>query len=82
MNIIQCYSPTNDSDVENKEQFYNRLQSILEKFPNRDINILMGDLNAKIGSENTGYEEIMGQHGLGVINERGLQTFALQTEWS
>ena len=71
MNIIQCYSPTNDGEEADKDQFYNRLQSIIEKHPERDITILMGDLNAKIGRDNVGYEEIMGRHGLGAMNENG-----------
>ena len=37
----------------------------------RDVNILMGDFNAKIGKDNIGYEDIMGQHGLGDMNENG-----------
>ena len=35
------------------------------------MTILMGDFNAKIGSDNTGYEDIMGTHGLGQMNENG-----------
>ncbi|CAG2252724.1 unnamed protein product [Mytilus edulis] len=31
----------------------------------------MGDLNAKVGSDNTGYEQVMGRHGLGEMNENG-----------
>ena len=31
----------------------------------------MGDTNAKVGSDNTGREEIMGKHGLGTMNENG-----------
>ena len=31
----------------------------------------MGDFNAKIGSDNTGYDEVMGRHGLGEMNENG-----------
>lgn len=37
----------------------------------KDINILMGDFNAKVGSDNRGYEEVMGQHALGEMNENG-----------
>ncbi|CAH8626502.1 unnamed protein product [Schistosoma haematobium] len=71
MNIIQCYAPTNDYNEDAKEQFYNRLQSIVEKCPTKDLTILMGDFNAKVGTDNTGYEDIMGRHGLGERNENG-----------
>ncbi|CAH8633484.1 unnamed protein product [Schistosoma curassoni] len=71
MNIIQCYAPTNDSNDDIKDQFYERLQSVIEKCPRKDLTILMGDLNAKVGIDNTGYEDIMGRHGLGERNENG-----------
>ncbi|VDP32507.1 unnamed protein product [Schistosoma margrebowiei] len=64
MNIIQCYAPTNDSNDDIKDQFYERLQSIIEKCPRKDLTILVEDLNAKVGIDNTGYEDIMGRHGL------------------
>ncbi|VDP45785.1 unnamed protein product [Schistosoma margrebowiei] len=57
MNIIQCYAPTNDSNDDIKDQFYGRLQPINEKCPRKDLTILMGDLNAKVGIDNTGYED-------------------------
>ncbi|VDO48944.1 unnamed protein product [Schistosoma margrebowiei] len=54
MNIIQCYAPTNDrNDI--IDQFYERLQSIIEKCQRKDLTILMGNLNAKVGIDNTGY---------------------------
>ncbi|VDP33080.1 unnamed protein product [Schistosoma margrebowiei] len=71
MNIIQCYAPTNDYNEDNKDQFYDRLQSIIEKCPTKDLTILMGDFNAKVGTNNTGYKDIMGRHGLGERNENG-----------
>jgi exonuclease III len=42
LNIIQVYAPTNKSDEADKEDFYN----IVEKYQSRDLNIVMGDLNA------------------------------------
>ena len=71
LNIIQCYAPTNDNEEATKAEFYDRLQNVLNKLSERDMNIIMGDFNAKIGSDNTGYEEIMGVHGVGTMNENG-----------
>ncbi|VDP52191.1 unnamed protein product [Schistosoma curassoni] len=53
MNNIQCYAPTNDNNDDIKDQFYERLQSITEKCPRKDLTILMGDLNAKVRIDNT-----------------------------
>ena len=71
MNVVMAYAPTNSSSEEVKIHFYDQLQAILESFKDRDINILMGDFNAKVGSDNTGYETCMGKHGTGEMNENG-----------
>ncbi|VDP45464.1 unnamed protein product [Schistosoma curassoni] len=71
MTVIQCYATTNHSNNDIKDRFYERLQSIIEKCPRKDLTILMGDLNAKVGIDNTGYEDIMGRHGLGQRNQNG-----------
>ena len=54
-----------------KEYFYRQLQSVLDKMKNKDGTILMGDFNMKISSINRGFEEVMGQQGLGIVNENG-----------
>ena len=71
LNIILIYAPTNDATEEDKEVFYNRLQEIIDKLPQKDVNVLMGDSNAKIGSCNKGYETVMGRQGLGIMNDNG-----------
>ena len=71
LNIIQCYAPTNDADDETKEEFYQLLKETTRKLSTRDITIIMGDINAKVGTDNTGFEEVMGTKGLGTINENG-----------
>ncbi|XP_056017425.1 craniofacial development protein 2-like [Ostrea edulis] len=71
LNIIQCYAPTNDTDDEKKDAFYQQLPAVLDKAGKKYMAILMGDFNAKIGADNTGYNEVMGTQGLGYINENG-----------
>jgi len=84
MNVIQCYSPTNDSDKEDKEQFHNQLQNILEGYAEKDVTVLLiGDFYAKTGTDNTVYEEVMGTHGLGEMNDNGerfLETYAMNNQ--
>ena len=68
--VIQCYAPTNDAEETVKDNFYDRLQSvIMSSRSKKEITVLMGDLNAKIGADNRGYERTMGRHGLGQMNE-------------
>ncbi|GFR66118.1 endonuclease-reverse transcriptase [Elysia marginata] len=71
MNIVQIYAPTNEAQDEEKDAFYDLLQEVMDKLPKKDINILMGDANAKIGRENTGYDRVIGSHGLGEMNDNG-----------
>jgi endonuclease/exonuclease/phosphatase family metal-dependent hydrolase len=69
--IIQVYAPTNERDDTEKDSFYQHLQDVIDKVPHHDVLIVMGDFNAKVGDDNSGYEEVMGKHGLGTCNENG-----------
>uniref|UniRef100_A0A336M488 CSON002588 protein n=1 Tax=Culicoides sonorensis TaxID=179676 RepID=A0A336M488_CULSO len=69
--VVQCYAPTEDADNEIKEAFYDVLNSTLASVPKRDLLILMGDFNAKVGSDNDAIEHVIGKHGVGEMNENG-----------
>lgn len=69
--VIQCYTTANDAQEDCKNAFYERLQAEIDKQAKRDVALLMGDFNAKIGSDNTGQEQSMGKHGLVEMNENG-----------
>ena len=68
--VIQVYAPTADSSDEDIEEFYSLVESTLKDLPNKDICIVLGDWNAKIGSNNEGLESCMGRYGPGERNER------------
>ena len=67
--IIQVYAPTNEAEEEEKEDFYHQLQSAYNNRKARDLTMVIGDLNTKVGSDNRNWEASMGTHGEGVINE-------------
>ncbi|KAF0026067.1 hypothetical protein F2P81_020804 [Scophthalmus maximus] len=71
LQVIQCYAPTNNANEESKDNFYNQLQQILKTRPARDIIVFMGDMNAKVGINNSGYHLVMGKQGIGTMNENG-----------
>ena len=70
MNIVQCYAPTNDKTDETKEEFYKQLHDIMSNLWDKNVNVIMVDFNANIGSDNQGNENVM-VHGLGVMNDNG-----------
>ncbi|XP_025996626.2 uncharacterized protein LOC105203684 [Solenopsis invicta] len=80
LTIVQCYAPTEQAPLETKEDFYDQLSSTITNTPKGDILLLMGDLNAKVGSDNRGLEHIMGRCGMGTRNINGglLQDLCLQ----
>jgi hypothetical protein len=48
--VLEIHAPT-DSDV--NESFYEKLEHVFNKFPNYQMTVLLGDLNAKVGKEDT-----------------------------
>ena len=71
LTLIQCYAPTNDADEEIKNEFYDQLQAVFDGVPQHDMVLITGDLNAKVGTENTNIEHVIGKHGCGTRNENG-----------
>lgn len=69
--FVQAYAPTMLADPVEKDEFYSLLAYTLDSTPKADVKVLMGDFNAKVGSDNTSWESAMGNHGIGVMNENG-----------
>ena len=64
--VIQVYAPTSNTEDTEVERFYEDLQDLLELTPKKDVLFLIGDWNAKVGSQET-----PGKFGLGIRNEAG-----------
>ena len=49
--VIQAYAPTSNAEEAEVEQFYEDLQDLLELAPKKDVLFIIGDWNAKVGSQ-------------------------------
>ena len=76
--VIQAYAPTNNTEEAEVEQFYEDLQDLLELTPKKDVLFIIGDWNAKVGSQET--PGITGKFGLGMQNEAGQRLRVLPRE--
>ena len=65
--VIQAYAPTSNTEEAEVERFYEDLQDLLELTPKKDVPFIIGDWNAKVGSQET--PGVTGKFGLGVQNE-------------
>ena len=50
--VIEAYAPTSNSEDAEVERFYEDLQDLLELTPQKDVLFIIGDWNAKVGSQN------------------------------
>ena len=67
--VIQVYAPTSNAEEAEVEWFYGDLQDLLELTPKKDVLFIIGDWNAKVGSQET--PGVTGKFGLGMKNEAG-----------
>jgi len=67
--VIQVYVLTSNAEEAGVEWFYEDLQDLLELTPKKDVLFIIGDWNAKVGSQET--PGVTGKFGLGIRNEAG-----------
>ena len=80
--VIQAYAPSSNAEEAEVEWFYEDLQDLLELTPKKDVFFIIGDWNAKVGSQET--PGVTGKFGLGMRNEAGqrLIEFCQEKHWS
>ena len=67
--VIQVYAPTSNAEEAEVERFFEDLHDLLELTPKKDVLFIIGDWNAKVGSQEI--PGVMGKFDLGVQNEAG-----------
>ena len=82
MTVIQAYAPTSNTEEAEVERCYEDLQDLSELTPKKDVLFIIGDWNAKVGSQEI--PGVTGKFVLGVQIEAGqrLIEFSKRTHWS
>ena len=69
-NIISAYAPTLTKEV--KERFYKDLDKLIRSVPWHEKLFVLGDFNARVGTDHTIWEAVLGNNGVGKCNSIGL----------
>ena len=67
--VIQVYAPTSNAEEDEVEWFYEDFKDLLELTSKKDVLFIIGDWNAKVGSQET--PGVTGKFGFGIQNEAG-----------
>ena len=76
--VIQVCAPTSNAEEAEVERFYEDLQDLLELTSKKDVFFILGDWNAKVGSQET--PGVTGKFGLGMKNEAGQRLIEFSQE--
>ncbi|KAL4103847.1 hypothetical protein QTP88_019182 [Uroleucon formosanum] len=80
ISFVNLHAPTEDKRQEEKDLFYEDVMATLNAIPRKRIQIILGDMNAKIGKETT-FRPVIGSHSLhNTSNDNGLRLIDLATE--
>ena len=78
--IVQVYAPTSDYDDNEIEELYDHLYNVIDQTPKKDILVVEGDWNAKVGNDAyENWQDIFGPFCNDDTNERGLRLLELAT---
>ena len=69
--IISVYAPTMQHTDETKDKFYDELRTAISAVPRKDKLIILGDFNARVGTDWSTWAGVLGRHGVGKCNSNG-----------
>jgi len=80
--LVNVHGPTEDKDELEKEDFCHKLDNVIDKIPNHDMKIILGDFNMKIGKEEK-YIPTIGKHSIDDrSNDNGMQVIDLAVTYN
>ncbi len=72
LTVVSAYAPTLTNPEETKAKFYEDLHSVISNVPKSNKLIILGDFNARVGSDSDAWKGTIGEHGVGQCNSNGL----------
>ena len=70
--LVSAYAPTLTADQEDKEQFYSALDDAVLQIPAADKVVVLGDFDARVGTDSETWKEVINKDGVGKVNANGL----------
>ena len=77
LSIISAYAPTLNHSDEVKDSFYGSLGDAIDEVPASHKLLVLGDFNARVGSDHISWENTIGRHGVGNVNTNGTLLLSL-----
>jgi len=75
--LISAYAPTAVASEDTKDEFYAQLNDIISRTPYRHKLILLGDFNARVGTNHVAWKKVLGRYGVGNENSNGSRLLQL-----
>ena len=73
LNTVCCYAPQTGLSLEEKDDFYDQVMSVLASVPDDEMLLVGGDFNGHVGERSPGFEGIHGGYGYGTHNPDGVR---------
>ena len=71
LSVVTCYAPTENASVDKKEEFYHQLQKVCDDVKKHDRLMVLGDFNARVGSDSATWPGVVGKYGLQELSANG-----------